>query len=83
MKLKGDSQDITILMSALKPGQFARIMSTDSPYNGHLVMRTLSSKNYEVMDLTVSSANSCWSDSTALPVIPLPVGTQVTLEQTE
>jgi len=62
-----DVDDDSISMSDMKPGQIGIIVSIPhtkislEKYVGHLVMRSLSIDNYEVMDLTKFTPDACWT----------------------
>jgi hypothetical protein len=51
-------QDDIILMNEMKPLEVCVVMG--GPYTGHIVIRTASSNNFEVMDLTESDIDSAW-----------------------
>lgn len=56
----------TIPMYKLKNGEFAIVTDNQyDEYNGHLVMRTLSTRWFEVMDLTDGRENACWTSRDA------------------
>jgi polynucleotide 5'-kinase involved in rRNA processing len=55
--VKSEEED-TIPMNEMKPLQIGIIKG--SKYNDHVVMRTASSNNFEVMDLTESGIDKCW-----------------------
>lgn len=70
-----------IMMSTMQPGQLAKI--TEHPLQsaiGHIVMRTLCGRHFEVMDLSNGVADACWTTgANCIKVQPLPKGTQITL----
>lgn len=49
-------------------------------YKGCIVMRTASSDNFEVMDLTESRVDGCWTCASTIEVELLPVGEKIVLE---
>jgi hypothetical protein len=68
----------TRLMGALEPLQFAIVTDTKSLNNGHLVMRTASEVDFEVIDLTMFEKGECWGPN-HLVVTPVIVDVKFTI----
>jgi len=69
-------------MSEMQPGEIARIVDPNWGYAGTLVMRTLSTGKFEVMNLSKPKAGECWTNKEDAPlkVAPLRPGERVILE---
>lgn len=59
--------------SGLKPLQVAKVIS-EGRYQGHMVMRTASRRQFEVMNLTRARPDACWTGHMNLDVLPLAKG---------
>jgi len=55
-------------MKDMKPLEIGRIIETSSSYNGHYVMRTASSTNFEVIDLSKPGEDGCWTEPEEMKV---------------
>jgi hypothetical protein len=61
-----------IPMLQLKPCQIAVVTDENQEYYGHLVMRTASMEQFEVMDLTEFQEGECWiTPENTAKVIPV------------
>lgn len=79
-KLNNEIELNTIPMNEMKPCQIGIIISSyDNKYNSTLVMRTASTNNFEIMDLTHPGTDSCWSKGVSLRVQLLQKGDSITL----
>ena len=55
--VKDNVEKNIIKMRDMKPLQIGRLI-----VGGHIVMRTASTRKFEVMDLTVPGLDSCWTN---------------------
>lgn len=75
-----ESEPRRIPMSEMQPGDVGFIVISSSKIHtkGNLVMRTLSTHKFEVMDLTQGKADKCWiNEETLLTVELLKPGEEV------
>lgn len=73
----------TITMGNMKPGDIGRIIDVGKGVKSHfgeLVMRTLSTTGFEVMNLTCPTPDSCWSVRNGMLVELLKPGTEIILK---
>jgi hypothetical protein len=76
--VSGNTKPKTILMSEMEPGQLGRILA--GRHEHHIVMRTLSTEDVEIMDLSDPTPDSCWTGCIPDRVVELlPPGTIVQL----
>lgn len=82
-EIHNDTTEEILTMAELKPCQLAIIVDIDDMgYKGPIVMRTASQSKFEVMDLSISGSDCCWTEKQHLHDIKvklLPKGTKVTL----
>jgi len=87
IKVTASSGDLSpvINMNEMKPLQVAVITNGGNyPEEGHLVMRTASKAQFEVLDLTNPRPSGCWTGSCGEQrVTPLPDGTRLTFTVTQ
>ena len=69
-------------MLDMEPLEIGTIVKTnrDSTQAGHVVMRTSSTRHFEVMDLTDPKVGGCWTNEPSKMVELLPVGEAIMLE---
>ena len=75
-----DKAGRVVLMNEMQPLDEGYIVTIGSPYYGHLVMRTASSKHFDVINLTDISPDSCWTNNCELMVRLLSPGEAVTIK---
>jgi len=75
-----DNDNDMIEMKYMAPFSVGVIEDMGSAYNGHMVMRTASSDNFEVMDLSTMKPGSCWASGNGIKVRLLPKGQKIVLE---
>ena len=67
----------------MAPYDIGKVVTTDSSYFGKIVMRTASTMQFEVMDLSEPQTNGCWTHRATqndLLVELFPPGSKITIE---
>jgi hypothetical protein len=77
INIKSEPKNIIKPMNEMQPGE-AGIIQGNS-YNGELVLRTLDSDKFEVMNLSCFSPNKCWNELSTLPVKPVNLEIDITV----
>jgi len=73
----------TVPMKNMKPCDIGIIKDSVGYYDGHVVMRTASTSQFEVMNLTSPGQDKCWTDEPDIAVELLAPGTEIVLRVTE